>query len=141
MAKTPPVPDALWPLVSKAMGMHAHVYRATRGVVGAHIPGVGPMLLLDHVGAKSGVRRTSPLLYLRDGDAYVIVASKGGNARHPAWFHNLRANPATMIQVGRRKIPVRARVATPQERERLNALMQAGWNRQQVAANPVESGL
>ena len=77
------------------------------------------MLLLDHVGAKSGKARTTPLVYIEDGDAFVIVASKGGHPKHPAWFHNLRANPETTIQVGSRRIPVTARVATDAERERL----------------------
>jgi deazaflavin-dependent oxidoreductase (nitroreductase family) len=77
------------------------------------------MLLLDHVGAKSGSRRTSPLLYFRDGDDLVIVASKGGFSAHPAWFHNLMANPETTVQVRSQRRAVRARVATPEERERL----------------------
>src|SRR5439155_21023346 len=77
------------------------------------------MLLLDHVGAKSGRPRTTPLLYIDDGDAFVIVASKGGHPKHPAWFHNLRANPETTIQVCPRKIPLTARVATDAERDRL----------------------
>jgi deazaflavin-dependent oxidoreductase (nitroreductase family) len=76
-------------------------------------------LLLDHVGAKTGKRRTTPLTYLRDGETLVIVASKGGHPRNPAWFHNLRANPDTTVQVGSQRRPVRARVATPAERTRL----------------------
>jgi F420H(2)-dependent quinone reductase len=83
------------------------------------VPGSPPMLLLDHVGAKSGTRRTSPLVYAEDGDDLVLVASKGGFARHPAWFHNLRANPDTTVQVGSEKRRVRARVANEAERERL----------------------
>src|SRR5205814_1748077 len=70
-------------------------------------------------GAKSGTERTTPLVYLDDGDDFVIVASKGGHPRHPAWFHNLRAHPDTTIQVGSRRIPVTARVATDAERQRL----------------------
>ena len=77
------------------------------------------MLLLDHVGAKSGTKRTSPLLYVRDGDDVVIVASKGGFPKNPAWYHNLMANPDTTVQIGSEKRPVHARVATPEERERL----------------------
>jgi deazaflavin-dependent oxidoreductase (nitroreductase family) len=77
------------------------------------------MLLLDHVGAKSGRRRTTPLTYLREGEKLVIVASKGGHPKNPSWFHNLRANPDTTVQVGSRRRPVRARVATPAERRRL----------------------
>ena len=80
------------------------------------------MLLLDHVGAKSGTKRTSPLLYVRDGEDLVIVASKGGFPKHPAWFHNLMANPDTTVQVGSEHRPVHARVAKPEERERLWAL-------------------
>ena len=77
------------------------------------------MLLLDHVGAKSAVKRTTPLVYIRDGDDVVIVGSKGGHPRHPAWFHNLRANPDTSVQIGSKRQAVRARVADPQERARL----------------------
>jgi deazaflavin-dependent oxidoreductase (nitroreductase family) len=95
------------------------VYKLTGGLVGHWTPGAAPTLLLDHVGAKSGTKRTSPLSYIRDGDDYVLVASKGGYPQNPAWFHNLKANPDTQVQVKHRKIPVRARVATPEERERL----------------------
>jgi deazaflavin-dependent oxidoreductase (nitroreductase family) len=77
------------------------------------------MLLLDHVGAKSGTERTCPLLYIEDGDNAVIIASKGGYPRHPAWYHNLMANPDTAIQIGSERREVRARLATPDERERL----------------------
>jgi deazaflavin-dependent oxidoreductase (nitroreductase family) len=108
-----------WRLVNELTRGHTLAYRVTRGIVGHRIPGVPPMLLLDHVGAKSGKRRTSPLAYLEDGENVVIVASKGGSPRHPAWFHNLRANPETTVQVGSRRIAVRARVATAQERSRL----------------------
>jgi deazaflavin-dependent oxidoreductase (nitroreductase family) len=77
------------------------------------------MLLLHHKGAKSGQDRVSPLLYVEDGDDVVIVASKGGNPKHPAWFHNLKANPETRVQIGREQRDVRARVATGEERPRL----------------------
>ena len=85
------------------------------------------MCLLDHVGAKSGVKRTSPLLYVRDGDDVVLIASKGGFPKHPAWFHNLKANPETTVQVGSERIPVRARVATAEERERLWPMAEEAW--------------
>ena len=77
------------------------------------------MLLLDHVGAKSGTLRTSPLLFVPDGENLVLVASKGGFPKHPAWFHNLRANPVTYAQVGGERRRVRARVASAAERPRL----------------------
>jgi deazaflavin-dependent oxidoreductase (nitroreductase family) len=102
------------------MGLHTAAYKATGGRIGHKIPGVpGKMLLLDHKGAKSGVERTSPLLYFRDGEDLVIVASKGGFPKHPAWYHNLKAHPDTTVQVASHQLPVRARVATPEERKRL----------------------
>ena len=114
------------------MDPHVALYRATRGMIGHRVPFAPPMLLLDHVGARSGKQRTSPLAYVRDGEAYVIVASKGGHPRHPSWFHNLRANPDTTIQVGASRRRVRARVATPAERERL-------WPRAVDVWGPYES--
>jgi F420H(2)-dependent quinone reductase len=114
-----PVVDRSWPLIRRLMGVHATVYRATHGVIGHRFPGAPPTLLLDHIGAKSGKVRTTPLTYLEDGDDLVLVASKGGNPRNPAWFHNLVANPDTTIQVGSERRAVHARVATASERERL----------------------
>jgi deazaflavin-dependent oxidoreductase (nitroreductase family) len=119
MSRVLDLADHVWPLTRRLMGGHTFVYRATGGVIGHRFPGAPSTLLLDHVGAKSGQKRTSPLTYFRDGDAFVIVASKGGYPKNPAWFHNLRANPDTTIQVGHRTIPVRARVANEEERERL----------------------
>jgi F420H(2)-dependent quinone reductase len=102
------------------MGLHTALYRASGGRLGHRIPGVpGRMLLLDHVGAKSGTKRTSPLLYIGDGEDVVVVASKGGFPKHPAWLHNLKANPDTTVQIGTERREVHARVATPEERERL----------------------
>lgn len=99
--------------------MHVIVYRATYGLVGHHFPGGPLMLLLDHVGARSGVKRTTPLVYVRDGPNVVLVASKGGHPHNPSWFHNLRANPDAAIQIGSRRLTVRARIADPPERARL----------------------
>lgn len=111
--------DRSWPLLRRLAGAHVALYRRSGGRLGHKPPGLPQMLLLDHVGARSGVRRTSPLVYARDGADYVLVASKGGYPRHPAWFHNLRAHPDTTIQVGRRVLPVHARLASDEERERL----------------------
>jgi deazaflavin-dependent oxidoreductase (nitroreductase family) len=77
------------------------------------------MLLLDHVGAKTGIKRTTPLNYVEDPPDLVLVASKAGYPRHPAWYHNLRANPDTAVQIGGERLAVHARVASPEERERL----------------------
>jgi deazaflavin-dependent oxidoreductase (nitroreductase family) len=106
-------------VIPRVMRAHTLLYRTTGGLVGHRVPGLPPMLLLDHVGARSGKRRTTPLAYLRDGERIVILASKGGSAHHPAWFHNLRANPDTSVQVGSRRARVAARTATPDERARL----------------------
>ncbi len=112
-----------WGLLRRAMAGHTAIYRATGGRVGHHVPGAPPMLLLDHVGAKSGTRRTSPLVYGRDGDNLVLIASKGGYPKNPAWYHNLMANPDTAVQVGSQHLDVHARVATADERPRLWKLM------------------
>ncbi len=100
--------DRLWPVLNRLMKGHTAVYRATGGLVGHRFPGAPPMLLLDHVGAKSGTRRTTPLVYVDDGEDIVIVASKGGHPKHPAWYHNLRAHPETTVQVGSKRRAVRA---------------------------------
>jgi len=96
--------DRMWKWLNRGFSVHARMYRLTRGVV---------------VGAKTGTRRITPRAYVPDGPNVVVVASKGGNPRHPAWFHNLRANPDTTVQIGSEVRTVRARVATPEERERL----------------------
>lgn len=115
--------DRNWPLLRRVMSGHTAVYRASRGLIGHRIPGQPPVLLLDHVGAKSATKRTSPLVYGRDGENFVLVASKGGYPKNPAWFHNLRANPDTTVQVGSRILKVHARVAEGEERTRLWSLM------------------
>ena len=111
--------DRSWPVLRRLMGGHAVIYRASGGLIGHRFPGAPPMLLLEHVGAKSGQKRTTPLVYVEDGDDVVIVASKGGHPKHPAWFHNLRAHPETKVQIGREHRLVTARVANAEERKRL----------------------
>ena len=111
--------DRSWPLLRRLMGAHARVYRATGGLIGHHFPGAPPTLLLDHVGAKSGTRRTTPLVYFDDGRNVVVVASKGGHPKHPAWYHNLRAHPDITVQIGSQRPAVHARVATADEHARL----------------------
>lgn len=102
---------------------NVRVFRLTNGRIGAKWRiGAGwrkpvPVLLLDHVGRKSGTRFTTPLLYLLDGTELVVVASQGGLPKNPQWFHNLLAHPdATVDLPGERHRPVRARVAGPEER-------------------------
>jgi deazaflavin-dependent oxidoreductase (nitroreductase family) len=101
------------------MGGHVLIYRLSGGLIGHRVPGGPPMLLLDHVGAKSGRKRTTPLVCVADPPNVVIVASKGGHPRHPAWYHNLLANPDTEVQIGSERRGVHARVASEAERKRL----------------------
>ncbi len=108
-----------WGILGRVAQAHMAVYRVSGGRIGHRVPGVPPMLLLDHVGAKSGAKRTSPLVYVRDGDDLVLVASKGGYPKNPGWFYNLKANPDTDVQVGSERRRVRARVADAEEHERL----------------------
>ena len=98
--------------------VHQWLYEQSDGRIGASLGG-RPMLLLRTVGRRSKQPRTAALLYARDGDAYVVIASKGGAPQHPGWFHNLSAQPDVEIQVGRKRMPVRARVAEGEERARL----------------------
>jgi deazaflavin-dependent oxidoreductase (nitroreductase family) len=99
-----------WRLLGRLTQGHTAVYRVTGGRIGHRVPGAPPMLLLDHVGAKSGAKRTSPLVYVRDGEDY---------PKNPGWFYNLKANPDTEVQVGSQHRPVHARIANPEERKRL----------------------
>ena len=108
-----------WGILRRATQGHTAIYRLSGGRIGHRVPGAPPMLLLDHVGAKSGTKRTSPLVYVRDGEDLVLVASKGGYPKNPAWFHNLKAHPDTEVQVGSERRHVHARVADAEERERL----------------------
>jgi deazaflavin-dependent oxidoreductase (nitroreductase family) len=96
-------------------------FRANEGKVGGMFEG-RPLLLLHHTGAKSGKVRVNPLAYVADDGRLVVFGSKGGAPTNPDWYHNLRANPDATVEVGTQSIPVRARVADPEERERL-------WNR------------
>jgi deazaflavin-dependent oxidoreductase (nitroreductase family) len=101
--------------------VHVAIYRRSGGRLGRKVPGFtgAEIALIDHRGAKSGTHRTSPLMYLRDGGAIAVVASKAGQPTNPAWFHNLKANPETTVQIGAEVRPVRARLATEEERGRL----------------------
>ena len=111
--------DKAWPVTKHVSGLHVKIYRLTGGRIGHRIPGMFPTVLLDHVGARSGTRRTTPLVYVEDGANVVIIASKGGHPKNPAWYYNLVANPDTTIQVGSERRAVRARVAQGEERARL----------------------
>jgi F420H(2)-dependent quinone reductase len=100
---------------------HVALYRRSGGRLGGHVPGLpeARIALVNHVGARSGKQRTSPLMYCVDGEAIAVVASKAGQPTHPAWFHNLMASPDTTVEVGGERRQVRARLASEEERARL----------------------
>ncbi len=98
--------------------LHTFLFRATGGLIGRRADGLD-MLLLTTTGHRSGIARTTPLPYFRDGARLVLIASFGGNDRDPAWLGNLRAKAAVRIQLGRRAIEATAKVADEPERARL----------------------
>lgn len=97
-------------------------YRANGGKLGGMFAGTD-LLLLHHTGAQSGTQRVSPLAYQQIGSSYAVFASRAGSAANPDWFNNVVANPETVIEIGRDRLAVRARVAEPAERDVI-------WDRQ-----------
>jgi deazaflavin-dependent oxidoreductase (nitroreductase family) len=93
-------------------------FREKEGQISGDFAGA-PLLLLTTVGAKSGKEHTTPLVYSQDGDRYVVIASKAGLDKHPAWYFNLLAHPQTKIEIGAQPIPVKAALAEGSERQRL----------------------
>ncbi len=93
-------------------------FRGNDGNVGGMFEG-RPLLLLHHVGAKSRTERVSPLMYQALDDGFAIFASKGGADQNPAWFHNLKSNPETTVEIGTETVTVRARVAEGEEHDRI----------------------
>lgn len=121
MPAAPPVPPPgtmRFRIAQAFVDLNTMLYRRTGGRFGSKVKGA-PVLLLDHVGRKTGTQRTTPVLYLQDGSDLAIVASRGGSDAMPAWFRNLMANPSTSVQIGRETRPVVAREATTEERQRL----------------------
>jgi deazaflavin-dependent oxidoreductase (nitroreductase family) len=95
-------------LTGQFLRFHEAVYKGSDGRIGHNMIGV-PCLLLRTTGRKSGQTRTNSLVYARDGDDYIVVGSVGGGPNNPGWIHNLRANPDAEIQIGRKRMNVRAR--------------------------------
>jgi deazaflavin-dependent oxidoreductase (nitroreductase family) len=112
-------------LLKRAAAVNVWVYRRTNGRlmgklrVGAAFPRGVPICLLGHTGRKSGQVRTTPLLFLPDGDRIVVVASQGGLPSHPQWYLNILADPDVTVQVRGDVRRMRARTATPSERAEL----------------------
>ena len=93
-------------------------FRANGGKVGGPFEGAS-LLLLHTTGAKTGRSRVKPLVYRRDGDRLVVFGTKGGSPTHPEWFYNVRANPRVTVEVGSDRFEADARVALPDERDRI----------------------
>jgi deazaflavin-dependent oxidoreductase (nitroreductase family) len=116
LARPPRPRSRLWRFLNLFGDANVRLYRLSGGRIGGRM-GRAPVLLLHHVGRKSGTPRVTPVLFLADGAQLVIVGSKGGAAKSPAWVGNLRAHPVTIVETGRRRFQVRAREATEAERE------------------------
>ena len=94
------------------------LYRLSGGRIGGSLAG-SPVLLLTTTGRKSGQQRTAPVVYLADGERQVVIGSNAGHSKTPAWSLNLKANPEAEVEIGRKRRPVRARVAEGEERAEL----------------------
>jgi len=97
--------------------IHRGLYRASQGRAGGRIQ--APVLLLTTTGRKTGRPRTTPLLYLDQESGWAVIGSYGGDPRHPQWWLNLKADPNAVVQIKSAKVPVRAKEAHGEERERL----------------------
>lgn len=109
--------------------LNVPLYRLTRGRVGGKV-GNGPVLLLTTTGRKSGEPRTAPVLYLADGERFVVINTNAGNAKVPAWSLNLRADPEAEVEVKGKRTKVRARLAEGEERAdlwRRHMEQYSGW--------------
>jgi F420H(2)-dependent quinone reductase len=122
MPDAPQADSPFWRFWEMGTSAHAAIYKLTRGRIGGRSMGA-PVVLVESVGRKSGKRRTHPLICGEDGENLVVVASKGGIDRHPAWYLNLMANPETTAYWRDEKRRVRARDATDAERARLWPMM------------------
>ena len=120
--------ELFWKVANRVTDAHIAYYRLTGGRLLLGPFGKSQTVLVEHVGRKSGKKRTSPLFYLADGDDVVVVASKGGSHKHPAWWLNLRDLDETDIQLGPEHRRVKVRQATPAERERLWPLVVEVWS-------------
>jgi len=109
------VKDFILKLIS---AIHNFLFRISGGRLGARFVGA-PVLLLTVTGRKSGQPRTVPLLYMKDGDDFIIVASKGGDPKHPTWYLNLEANPDALVEIGSTKVRVRATRVSAEEKAEL----------------------
>jgi len=113
-----PYPPLVARLARAAIAAHVALYRLSGGKIGGQAQHM-PVLLLTTTGRKSGKQHTTALVYMPDGDDFVVVASNGGQARLPNWWLNMRKSKQTRIEVGRKRLRVSVQEATPEERQRL----------------------
>ena len=106
-----------WMALNVANKVDPYLMRGSRGLL--KVPSGVPTVLLTHMGAKSGKKRTTPLVYFSDQDNVVLIASQTGKPRHPAWYHNLMANPEVELWTRGRGGAYRAREADGEARKRL----------------------
>ena len=107
------------PIIKLMSRANTWIYRATNGRVGGRFLRGAPVLLLTTVGRKSGAPRVAPLIYGRDGDRVLLIASKGGMDHHPLWYHNLVATPEVEVQIGAEVRRMTAHTASPAEKRAL----------------------
>ncbi len=115
-----PTQEKLGTVAVRIMGaVNTWIFRASSGRLGNKFSHGAPVLLLDNTGARSGKPRTTPLIYMADGDDVVLVASKGGMSHSPAWYFNLVKTPDCEVQIGSEVRPMRARRASDDEKAAL----------------------
>jgi deazaflavin-dependent oxidoreductase (nitroreductase family) len=130
--------DKVYARISMALGatglrwvgkLNRPLYRLSGGRLGGKV-GKAPVLLLTTTGRKSGQKRTAPVVYLQDGENMVVINTNAGNERIPAWSLNLKANPDAEVEVGRKRLAVRARISEGEERTELwdrHMRQYSGW--------------
>ncbi|HME73736.1 MAG TPA: nitroreductase family deazaflavin-dependent oxidoreductase [Myxococcota bacterium] len=112
-----PAQERLGNMVIRVMStLNVLVFRLSKGRLGGRFRGGAPVLLLTTIGRKSGERRTAPVLYLADGDRFVVVASKGGFSTHPLWYKNLESNPNVEVELGGARQTMAAKRASDAEK-------------------------
>src|SRR5690349_4917230 len=99
-------------------------FRANKGKVGGYFAGAN-LLLLHSKGVKSGLERINPVMYFKEGDRYVVIASAGGANRHPDWYYNLLASPEVSVEVGTEQFTATAALTSEPERTRLYEKMES----------------
>jgi deazaflavin-dependent oxidoreductase (nitroreductase family) len=123
----PPTADSrLWAVERAVTNLHVWIFQRTNGRVLGAFDGA-PLLILHHRGARTGLPRRTPMIYLPDGENLVVVASMGGQPKHPAWYHNLRAHPDVEADVRGGRRALRARRATDAEAAALWPRLSAMW--------------